>query len=80
MMSPSTAALRASCWVIPIEKGKMSQGADIWAAVDVQGPSSAVRVPNCWSAAPKARPKSAARRKAIERMVALQGSRFESST
>ncbi len=32
----------------------MSHGADIWAAVDVQGPSSAVKVPSCWSAAPKA--------------------------
>jgi hypothetical protein len=34
----------------PADQAGPPQGADTWAAVDVQGPSSAVRVPSCWSA------------------------------
>jgi hypothetical protein len=60
--------------VVPIKKGTTSQGADIWAAVDAQGPSQDM-LPRYWSAAPNARPRIAARRKATKATIALDAIR-----
>jgi len=52
--------------------GRPHGGADIWAAVDVHGPSHDM-LPRYWSAAPKARPRSAAKRKGTARTIAPEG-------